>query len=186
MAGSPDNALAYLKPAAPADAPGPVMEVSDEEAPVLRAYAAGLLIAYVVDVGSAFTYIQGRDLISARINADQLHVRAVENLRLAAEGHVTLRQAGPVWALFFDGNFEASLILLDEMWNRDLRDYHAGRPVVAVPARDILCFCDASSFAGIAELRAVVRRVWPTGDHLLTDSLLIRQSTTWVPYDGAS
>jgi hypothetical protein len=49
-----------------------------------------------------------------------------------------------------------------------------------------LCFCDASSSAGIAELRAVVGRVFPKGDHLLTDALLERQGTAWVPYERLS
>jgi uncharacterized protein YtpQ (UPF0354 family) len=186
MAGSPQQALAYLKPAVRTEAPGPVMDVRREEAPVLRDYGANLLVAYVVDLGNMFTYIQERDLATAGIDADQLHVEAVNNLRRLAHGRVTIRQAGAVSALFFDGNFEASLILLDELWDRDLRQYHGGRPVAALPARDVLCFCDASSPAGIAELRAVVGRVFPKGDHLLTDALLRRQGTTWVPYDSLS
>jgi uncharacterized protein YtpQ (UPF0354 family) len=184
MAGSPLEALAYLKAEIPADDPGPVMEVSEQNAPVLRKLVAGILVAYVIDAGNLFSYIQGKDLVAAGIDADQLHARAVENLRRAAKGRVTIRQAGAVWALFFDGNFEASLILLDELWDRALHQYHGGRPVAAFPARDVLCFCDASSSDGILELRGVVGRVWPTGDHLLSDGLFQRKAATWVPYDG--
>lgn len=108
------------------------------------------------------------------------------NLGKLAKGKVTIRQNGPTWALFFDGNLEASLILLDEMWDSALRSYHSGEPVIALPARDVLCFCDASSPAGVAELRALVSRLWPEGDHLISDRLFRRRGGRWVPYDDVS
>ena len=73
-----------------------------------------------------------------------MHRQAVQNLAELAEGKVTVRQSGPVWALFFDGNFEAILTLVDDLWTSLLREY-ARDPVVAIPTRDILAFCDADS-----------------------------------------
>ena len=180
---SPLEAIACIKAEVPEDDLAPALKLSEEDSPILKRIGGGLLVAYLVDEGDSFAYVQGKHLRVTGIDKDQLHARAVENLRHLTEGKVTIRQNGPTYALFFDGNFEASLILLDEMWDEDLVQYHGGEPVVAIPARDVLCFCNASSVDGIDELRAVISRCWPNGDHLLSEKLFRRMNRTWVPFD---
>jgi len=131
---SPLEAIACIKGPVPADDPMPALKVEGDNAPVLKRLGCGLVVAYLVDQGDRFSYIQGRDLRATGINADQLHARAVANLEKLAEGRVTIRKYGAIWALFCEGNFEASLILLDEMWDRALSSYHEGEPIIAIPA----------------------------------------------------
>jgi hypothetical protein len=57
---------------------------------------------------------------------------------------------------------------------------------VAAPARDVICFCDSSSTEGLAELRAVIARVWPGGDHLLSDRIFERKDGRWRVRDPLS
>jgi uncharacterized protein YtpQ (UPF0354 family) len=172
------KAVAYLKPEIPRSDPAPVLSLSADDSPVLRAFTTGLLTAYLIDEGDTFSYVQGRDLREAGIREEELHRHAVANLAELAEGKVTVRQSGPAWALFLDGNFEASLTLIDDLWTHGLREY-ARDPVVAIPTRDVLAFCDVESAAGLSELRAVVKRVWPSGDHLLSESLYRRVDGMW-------
>jgi uncharacterized protein YtpQ (UPF0354 family) len=172
------KALAYLKPEVPSSDPAPVVSLSADDSPVLREFAPGLLTAYLIDEGDRFSYVQGRDLREAGIREDDLHYLAVANLADLAEGKLTIRAIGPVWALFLDGNFEASLTLIDDLWSHGLREY-ARDPVVAIPTRDVLAFCDVESAAGVSELRAVVDRVWPSGDHLLSENLYRRVDGLW-------
>jgi hypothetical protein len=172
------KALAYLKPSVPDSDPSPVVTLGTDDSPVLRAFAPGLLTAYLIDEGDSFSYVQGRDLREAGVGEEELHRLAIANLSELAEDKITVRQNGPVWAVFFDGNFEASLMLIDALWSRGLREY-ADDPVVAIPARDILAFCDVESAAGLSELRAVVKRAWQTGDHLLSESLYRRVDGMW-------
>jgi hypothetical protein len=172
------KAVAYLKPAIPSSDPAPVLSLSADDSPVLREFAPGLLTAYLVDEGDRFSYVQGRDLREAGVREDELHHQAVANLAALAEGKVTVRLIGPVWALVLDGNFEASLTLVDDLWSHGLREY-ARDPVVAIPSRDVLAFCDAESAAGVAELQAVVKRVWPSGDHLLSENVYRRVDGRW-------
>jgi len=178
-------ALAYLKPEIPTGDPAPAVSLSGDDAPVLRALLPGLLTAYLVDEGDSFAYVQGRDLRGAGISQEQLHSQAVANLAELADQQLTIRENGPVSALFLDGNFEASLLLLDDLWTDRLREY-ARDPIVAIPARDILAFCDVESTAGVSELRAVVKRVWPTGDHLLSENLYRRVDGIWRVYGYGS
>ena len=172
------RSIAYLKQEIPASDPGPAVSLSVEDSPVLRKFAPGLLAAYLVDDGDRFSYMQGRDLRETGVGEDQLHIQAVANLARFADGKLRIQKSGLVWALFLDGNLEASLLMLDGIWDGSLREY-ARSPVVAVPARDVIAFCDSSSAGGISELRAVVDRVWPGGDHLLSRDLYRRQDRNW-------
>lgn len=180
-----EKAVAYLKPEIPSADPRPVLSLNADDSPVLTKFASGLLTAYVVDNGESFSYVQGRDLHEAGIREEELYHQAVQNLALIAEDKVTIRQSGPIWALFLDGNFEASLMLLGDLWTSGLREY-ARDPVVAVPARDILAFCELGSTTGILELQAVVNRVWPSGDHLLTKNLYRLKDGKWCVHSYGS
>jgi hypothetical protein len=179
------KAVAYLKPDVALSDPGPILSLSADDSPVLRRFAPGLLTAYLVDEGDRFSYVQGRDIREAGIREEDLDREAVANLAELAEGKVTVRRSGSVWALFLDGNFEASLMVVDDLWTYGLRE-HARDPVVAVPARDVLAFCDVESAAGLLELRAVVKRVWPVGDHLLSEHLYRRVEGRWRVHGAGS
>lgn len=172
------KAVAYLKPVVAQSDPRPVLVLSADDSPILRDFAPGLFTAYLVDEGESFSYVQGRDLRETGTREDELHRQAVANLGELADGKVTVRQSGSVWALLFDGNFEASLMLLDDLWTHGVREY-VRDPVVAVPARDVLAFGDVESVTGLSELRAVVKRVWPTADHLLSEHLYRRIEGRW-------
>jgi len=173
------NAFVYLKASVPATADS--LTLSDPDSPVLHDLNNGLLIAYVVDNGSSFSYVQNRHLKEAEIDILQLHEYGVKNLRRLTEERLKVQEYGPVYAVFLDGHFEASLILLDELWNQTLKHLIPGEFAVALPARDVLAFCDASSSEGLAELKRIVSRV-AGGDHLLSSSIYRRQQSKWVPF----
>ena len=69
-------------------------------------------------------------------------------------------------------------MLVDELWSPSLHEY-THDPVVAIPSRDVIAFCDAESPAGVSELWAVVKRVWPSGNHLLSENLYRRVDGRW-------
>jgi len=81
---------------------------------------------------------------------------------------------GSVIAVSLDGNFDASLILLDELWNGPLAHFVESGFVAAVPSRDVLAFCDRDSDAGRNELRGVISRVMSGGDRLIAERLYAR------------
>jgi uncharacterized protein YtpQ (UPF0354 family) len=186
VAGSPLNAIAYVKPDLSDDAPGPPVDFDRNAPPLQRPLGDGLAVTYVMEEGSKLVYVHERDLEAAGIETDDLHGRAIQNLAKLSEGRVNVRRNGPIWAVFLDGAFEASLVLLDRFWERDVREHHPGEIVVALPARDVLCFCDRASSVGIAELRTVIKRVWASSNHLISDGLFLRRGQTWVRADGLS
>lgn len=112
------------------------------------------------------------------MSVSQLHTIAVSNLKGLAEQNLVVREYGPIYAAFIGGSFEASLLLLDPMWDdwfgHAVRDSY----MVATPARDVLAFYDASSSKGVNELRQVIRR-GENGDHLLQPRLYRREDKSW-------
>lgn len=185
MAARVQKAVPYLKPDISSSDPAPAPALNFDDSPILRRFAPGLLTAYLVDEGDRFSYVQGRDVREAGLGEEDLNRQAVLNLADIADGKVTVRQSGSVWTLIFDGNFEASLMVLDDLWINGLREY-ARDPVVAIPARDVLAFCDVASPAGLLELRALVKRVRPLGDHLLSEHLYRRIDRQWRVHDYSS
>jgi hypothetical protein len=90
--------------------------------------------------------------------------------RELAEQHPRMQPYGPVFALFMEGNFEAGVLLLDTLWDVSFAKHVREEFVVAVPARDVPSFGDASSAEAIAKLDAITGWVHASGrgGHLLT------------------
>lgn len=128
---------------------------------------------------------QHRHLVAASWTESRLRESAKRKLGEFSEGRLKLHRAGSYWALILDGNFEASLLSLDELWDEALASYAPTGAVVAVPCRDVLGFCDASDPAGIAELRRVIERVG-SDRYRISTRLLHRSDGVWSPFTEES
>ena len=115
MAAGPmtSRAIAYLKPDLTGKprlkAPRRRVELSGPDAPVLRPLTDGLLVAYVVDQGDHFEFVQHRHLEEEGCSEEELHTVAVENLARQASGSLQVARNSEVFAVLMGGNFEASL-----------------------------------------------------------------------------
>jgi uncharacterized protein YtpQ (UPF0354 family) len=123
-----------------------------------------MLVAYVVDSGQSFEYVQNRHLAKVGITADDLHATAMNNTLVFMGQRTRMQPHGNNFAVFLDGNFEASLLLLDQLWDQALVEYAPNGFAVAVPAGDVLAFADVVSAEGIGELHGVVSPLLPNGD----------------------
>lgn len=179
------RAIPYIKATLPLDSGEPVQTLSWADSPVLNDLQNGLVVAYVVDDGDALRFVQNGELQHHQIDVNTLHAIGVANLaELTSVADVrVLRCAGNVFGVLFDGNFEASLILLDSLWGDAFRQFVVGEYAVAIPARDMLAFGDGSSPEVIAQLRDICNRL-EHADHQITDQLYLRTQGRWVPIPG--
>ncbi len=180
---SPTDSIAYLKGVPPDSDPSAPRPLAQGDMPVLVPFAPGLLCAYLWDEGDRFSYVQNRHLLAARLDQGRMHASAIENLKRQVGTNLQLHVQGASWMLTCDGNFEASLLMVDELWEKLLRDQAGEEPVAAVPARDILCFCPSTLREGIGQLHGIVERVWEGGDHLVSRQLYTRRAGRWSPLD---
>ena len=175
------KAVAHLKVSAPAREPS--LQVPGPDLPVVRALAHDLLVVYLIDEGNRFSYVQQRRLVAAGLTEDELHVAAVENLRLFANSNVRVIPYGAMYVVLAGGNFEASLLLLPGFWN--MYQYLAPNGfAVAFPARDLLAFGDVDSSAALAELQALCARSEGKVDHPLSGRLYQGDGNEWRPLDN--
>jgi uncharacterized protein YtpQ (UPF0354 family) len=175
------RAVAYLKADLPGDG-SPAMMLPPEDMPVCRGYSAGLCICYLVDDGDSYSYVQNRHLDQDAISEEELHRIGLDNLAdLANQRDLRVQPYHSIYAVLMGGDFEASLVLLDQLWEHQFRQFVSGQYAIAVPSRDILAFCDASSSAGVAQLQQLIGRIYKDGDHLISDRVYVRHDTTWQP-----
>jgi hypothetical protein len=174
-----ESAIAYLRPDLSDEPSEADVVLGGNDEPVLKRLGNGMLVAYLVDQGDHFTWVQRRHLVAEDVVSAQLHGQALMNLGAKASEMLRVTDQGEFFACFLDGNFEASLLLLDDLWDKHLRELTPNGVVVGVPARDILMFCDAKSELGMQEIAGRVDRVWPNGDHLLRRELYMRGDQAW-------
>jgi uncharacterized protein YtpQ (UPF0354 family) len=177
------RAIAYLKPNLINDESEATMSLNHADSPILRDLHNGLLVAYMVDEGTRFSYLQNRHLIAAGIDEERLHKTAIGNLYSLAERQLRIQPYGPVFTLSMDGNFEASVLLLDTVWDISFAKHVKEDFVAAVPTRDVLAFGDSSSPEAVAELHAIIARLKLSGaDHPLSTALYRRRRGNWLPH----
>src|ERR1041385_1750342 len=107
------------------------------------------------------------------IERGRLRALAVENL-----GRILPRievHPGEIYSMITaGGNYEASLLLLDEIWDR--RQFKvSGDIVVALPTRDVLLVTGSQNPAGIVKLREVAAQLTSQSPYHLTSDLFVRR-----------
>ena len=173
------GAIAYLKAVLPDDGT-PVLPLAHPDTPVIRPYSDELCVCYLVDRGSNFRYVQNRDLEREEIGADQLHEIGLRNLwEQTGPRNARVQPYQNIFPVLTGGDFEASLILPDGLWEQDFRQFVRGDYAAALPSRDVLAFCDSSSSQGLQELHELIARVTPTDDHLLSQKIYVRRDGRW-------
>ncbi len=134
-----------------------------------------LCVMYVQDLPKSSRFLTKRDLTDQKIDLDALRSAALENLR-AKSKTATWTQRGPVKMLHLDGNYEASMLVLDDFWTSVAVD---GEVVVAVPARDLCLITGTNSADGIAKLREIAAQSADTIDHPVSSSVYVRSGNKW-------
>ena len=164
----------------------PTGRMLEQEAPVLTRLANGLRVGYVVDQGEHLQYVQRRHLMAEGVSEADLHRNAIANLSaLLRDRGVSICPCGDASIVIFDGHFEASLILVDALWDEALAGFAPNGFIITIPNRDILAFCDSGSVAGLEEIHRIIERGGP-GDDQITTTLYHRNPTSrdWRPYRG--
>jgi len=171
-------------------ADGPMLRVSipnappgtEGSAPVMRATQGVFGVSYLIDQGDHYAHANVDELRGSGLTLDALHMVGVKNLARLVNGKPGLQvlpQADGVFGLVMGGQFEASLVLVDALWDEALRKHYKTAPVVTMPARDMLAFCDEGSAAGIEGLRAMAERIRTGGEGFMTDKLYVRKEGRW-------
>ncbi len=174
------RALPYLSAAHARDETAPIHAFGSGSAPVSRAFSNTLVITYRIDEPGAQVFVRERDI--DRDRREELHLRAVENLRAhATKRKLRFEPRGPSFVAKLDGLHDASLLLLDELWDPPTRVADLdGEIVAAVPSAGTLLFTGSTTRGGIPNLRTTKT----TGEEELSRELFVRRNRTWETFEG--
>jgi len=85
---------------------------------------------------------------------------------------------GPWFLLTAGGDYTASLLLFDQMWD-ELGASVEGDLVAVVPSRDVLLYTGSNSVQGLAAIRERAAKILATGNYLVSDTLIVRRDRKW-------
>lgn len=164
-----------------ASRPTAALQLGDPSAPVMRFLVGSLLVLYAFDIGSGYRFVMTHDLDRLGIDSDQLHDAALTNLRTASgAARFNEQPGGNVGMLTVDGNLEASMLLLPELWGDLKIRLGANELLVSVPARDVVLYGVNGEGDTMIALTSARDRVLSTGDHLVTRDILRFHDGGWV------
>lgn len=158
---------------------GTAVPVPAEDVLVAEEFAGGLLVTYVFDLPGMFGYVSPGDCARLQLAPGDLRSLAVRNLT-RRRARPQIREASAAATFVLDGDLEASLLLVDHLWEQ-IGPQLPGDLIAAVPARDALAVTGSQVPGGIAALTRAVDTVWDKSSArlLLSRSLLIRQAASW-------
>lgn len=130
-----------------------------------------LVVVYAEDNPKSIRYLTPKNLQDLGVERGELRGLAVENLKRLLP-RIAVHPGPLVSMVKADGNYEASLLLFDELW-QDGQIRVEGDPVVAVPARDVLLVTGSRHPAGIAKLRELAAQVARGSPYHLTSELFV-------------
>ncbi len=161
-----------------------------EDTPVTEPLVADLVVAYAFDLGETFEMVCPHHCQRLGIAHGQLRGIATANLRKQVKGMQIESLADgtlpvPVLRLLTGNEFEACLLLLDEIWD-SLTTRIPPDMVVAVPTRDIVFVTSSQSAEALQILRESTEEAY-RGEttHNLTQQLLVRRGRTWEVFSRA-
>ncbi len=147
-----------------------VLEIPPEEAPIIKPLAKGIGICYMVDRGNDYQLVQNKEL-SDELTIEILHNAALTNMAIMISDKTEVNgDPNNVMMVTNGGNFEATMILADFLWEQ-VEPLFNDNICVAIPANDLLFISGKSSQQGRATLRNLVKTYF---DNKESQGLIVR------------
>jgi len=149
---------------------------------VYEPYNAQLLVVYAQDTKTGISYFPEDALKRAGIAKDTLRPLAIKNLNRLLSSQIELRGGNGVYMFTAGGNYEASIILLDDIWTKDNMQVD-GDFVIGIPSRDVLLVTGSNDKEGISKVKETVQKIYSTGNYTVSDYLYRRVGNKFVKYE---
>ena len=133
-------------------------------------YNSELFVFYGIDRGSSIQSLHLSDFKTLNITKEELHELAIANLANTLE--VEARSEEHLIFLLADGNYEASLILLTDIWTKENFPVE-GEIIAGIPARDVLVICGSEDPEGLQQLETVIQEVYSSGNHIISNKKFV-------------
>jgi uncharacterized protein YtpQ (UPF0354 family) len=126
-----------------------------------------LVIVYAQDDPNRMRYLTTQEDFG--LSREELRSLAIANLKRVLP-KIEMGRVGDVALMSAGGNYEASLLLIDEIWSSGQIQVN-GDIVVAIPTRDTLLVTGSRSRSGLKLVRELTAKFKAQGPYELTDTL---------------
>lgn len=150
-----------------------------EHLPVFEPLVGELLVTYAFDLPEQFVMANPTNMSRAGLSPGEARALACANLRARLPTVGFVRGPGGSFART-GGDWEACLLLLDELWQCTPPRFDVGS-VVCVPRREQLLVSDGGDAQAIAAMREAAARLFHERDdeHALSLQLMTRVGDRW-------
>ncbi|WP_367874581.1 DUF1444 family protein [Luteolibacter sp. Populi] len=160
---------------------------TDFPEPIHDDFGADLVVLYAEDSERGIRYLDQEEFEKTKIDRKDLRALACENLKRLLPD-IEHHGAPGFYMITADGNYEASLLLLDSIWTAGDLDVK-GEIVVAIPTRDVLLVTGTGHPEGIEHMKVVVKKATEEGAYRLTSKLFVYRNGKFEEFkdgtDGA-
>lgn len=145
-----------------------------------EAYNAELVILFAEDTDRNIRYLSDEHLTENGFPKTGRRTKAIENLKSLLP-KLQARGADGIYMLSAGGDYDASLLLFDDLWQTDQLSVK-GELVVAVPARNVLVVTGSQDAAGLEAARRIVAQAMDQESYTLTDKLFVYRDGRFVVF----
>jgi hypothetical protein len=147
----------------------------------LEHMAGDVWIVYALDLPKSTRSLSLDEMVKLNVTREELRPLALENLKRILPD-IKCHGAGPWFLLTAGGDYVASILLLDGVWEQ-LAATVEGDLVAVVPSRDVLLFTGGESTEGLAAIREKADEIHSGGHHVVSRTLLRRVEGRWVNFN---
>lgn len=137
-------------------------------------------VLYAEDTEFNIRYLSAADIETLGIDVDCLRSNAVKNLERELPP-IQRRGADGYYMVTAGGNYEASLLLFDSIWNSS-NFVVKGEIVVGIPSRDLLFVTGSDDDENINRLKNVCKDIIAESGYSLTSVLFVRSGDKWEEF----
>lgn len=160
-----------------ADAQGRLLALPQQ--PVTRRFVGGLSVVCAAEAAGQLRPIRHDQAAAWGVPPQAVFDTALGNLQARAGQTLRRAEADGYTLLQLDGRLEASLMLLDALWDQELAARTPSGALVAVPRPGLLAFSDIAAPGALQALRAFVAREAAEGALALSGDLFYRRDRKW-------
>ncbi|MDH5181698.1 MAG: DUF1444 family protein [Gammaproteobacteria bacterium] len=140
-----------------------------------------LYVVYAFDTPKAIRFIHGDDLKEVGVKRSELRDIALHNLKTTFPKLKLEGDPAHVSALVADGTYEASFLLLDDIWTKEQFPVK-GELVVYVPTRDFVMITGSKDKEGLRRVLEIMNNPENQWSHAITDTGFVRRKGKWVVF----
>ncbi len=140
---------------------------------------AGLDVLYALDSEHDMRYLGTADIAPLGMTPEELRDHAIANLKRILPP-IERRGDNGFYLVMAGGSYEASLLLVDSLWNASNFSVQ-GDIVVGIPSRDVLIVTGSGDQSALRRLRELCEEEVSQASYRLTSTLFIRTPNGWEP-----